>query len=871
MLHTCVARSTTGDPIHLMFTSAQRLARLGSWIWDARRDRFTWSEQTYDILCLSIKDFDGTMEGFLRLVHPEDGAALRGTLERVLAGVAQFSYRYRLCGRDGRERLIMGDGEAQYDPEGAPLGLVGTVMDATQRERERQAIRDSEASLRRLVALSSDWYWEQDAEFRFTRFVGGGDMREEQRSDLLGKRRWELPAAPLGWTWEEHRATLRAREPFRDLVYRLEDGRYIRVSGEPVHDADGAFLGYRGTASDITEHKRAEERLRQSHAMLRMAMRVGRIGAWSMQWPQGSVTWTEGGRAIHTLAGGVAPSFEQILERTAPASRAGLQAAVEACVAQSRRFEVEIQLLEGALPGAWMRLVGECDEGAEGACVLHGTMEDITERKLAAERVRELGSRLVATLDTATECFITVNRDWCFTYINHEAERLLKRARDELLGRNMWEEFPEAVGSRFDREYRRALAQQQTVEFDEFYPALGQWLRIKASPSPQGLAIYFRDITDSLSVREALLDSQQHLHRLFEHTTDGMLHIAHDGRILDANPAACRMLARTRQELLGMGKADLMAPHERRLGDILRQRASVGRARGELCLARADGVAFESEVSSIEYAGADGSARAFLVFRDISERVRAQHEVLALNARLEQRVAQRTAELEAANAELKAFAHSLAHDLRAPIAAIDGFSDLLERALPAPPPERARHYLDRIRGATGKMDAYTTGLLTLARVSQAQLNIGTVDLSALARDILVQLQEGDRSRRVEWHVDEGLQAQGDPALLRMAFDNLLGNAWKFTGRRELAQIRVSAEPAGGGVAYCVQDNGAGFDAAYADKLFGSFQRLHTQAEFPGTGIGLANVQRIVARHGGRIWAESQQGAGASFFFTLNPT
>jgi hypothetical protein len=233
------------------------------------------------------------------------------------------------------------------------------------------------------------------------------------------------------------------------------------------------------------------------------------------------------------------------------------------------------------------------------------------------------------------------------------------------------------------------------------------------------------------------------------------------------------------------------------------------------------------------------------------------------------RVRHRTAELEAANAQLKGFAHSLAHDLRSPISAINVFGETLESLLAATAGERELHYVRRIRAAGQRMDDFVAALLALASLSQADLQLSEVNLSDIARTIFADLQEQAESRRVVATVQDGLVAWGDARLLRMALENLLGNAWKFTARREIARISFTARDAvDGEVVYCIEDNGAGFDMAYADKLFGNFQRLHSDAEFPGMGIGLANVHRIIGRHAGRVWAESVEGSGARFYFTL---
>jgi PAS domain S-box-containing protein len=259
---------------------------------------------------------------------------------------------------------------------------------------------------------------------------------------------------------------------------------------------------------------------------------------------------------------------------------------------------------------------------------------------------------------------------------------------------------------------------------------------------------------------------------------------------------------------------------------------------------------------------------------DIGERMRAHQAILSLNATLEERVLRRTAQLELANQQLESFSYSVSHDLRSPLNAIDGFSHLLQKnmlklAATDPLAERSAHYLARIRNGIGQMGELIDAMLSLAQVSRSSLRWDRVDLSALAQSLLASYQERDPTRQVRCHVEPGLLAQGDARLLKQVLDNLLGNAWKFTAGQACAEITLSSEagPTGEPI-YVVRDNGAGFDMAYASKLFGAFQRLHAQTEFAGTGVGLATVARIVERHGGKIWAEAAPGEGARFSFTL---
>ena len=260
--------------------------------------------------------------------------------------------------------------------------------------------------------------------------------------------------------------------------------------------------------------------------------------------------------------------------------------------------------------------------------------------------------------------------------------------------------------------------------------------------------------------------------------------------------------------------------------------------------------------------------RMFGAHVDITHRRKAEDAVRLLNAELEQRVAERTAQLEAANRELEAFSYSVSHDLRSPLRAIDGFARALLDDYAAGLPAPAQHYLDRVRTGAKHMGQLIDDLLALARVSRSEMRRQNVDLSALVSQIAAELRQRAPQRNVQVHVESGHVVPGDPVLLRLALENLLGNAWKYTSKRAEAHIEFGARLGAGHRVFFVRDDGAGFDSAYADKLFSPFERLHGTGEFEGTGVGLATVQRIIQRHGGRVWAEGAVDQGATFYFTL---
>lgn len=282
---------------------------------------------------------------------------------------------------------------------------------------------------------------------------------------------------------------------------------------------------------------------------------------------------------------------------------------------------------------------------------------------------------------------------------------------------------------------------------------------------------------------------------------------------------------------------------------------------------RKDGSFIDVEIVSHEIDWHGHRAR-LVAANDVTERLEAEARILEMNARLEDLVRDRTQQLEAVNRELEAFSYSVSHDLRAPLRVIDGFSQALMEDYAGKLEGNGSHYLARIRATTQRMGLLIDDLLELARISRRSVKREPVDVSALVAEVVRELREKEPGREVAVHVQPDLSAAADRGLVKIALDNLLGNAWKFTSKTPAARIEVGGERRDGVDVFHVRDNGAGFEMQYANKLFGAFQRLHAESDFTGTGIGLATVQRIVTLHHGRIWAEGEPQRGAVFSFTL---
>ena len=347
---------------------------------------------------------------------------------------------------------------------------------------------------------------------------------------------------------------------------------------------------------------------------------------------------------------------------------------------------------------------------------------------------------------------------------------------------------------------------------------------------------------------------------IVESSADAIVGCGLDGVIRSWNKGAERVFGHAADDVIGASIRILLPP-----GALADEPALIGRlARGEPAASfeavrrRKDGSDFEASVTLSPIRDSRGElVGASMAARDISERKRAEDEI------------QRAREAaEAANRELEAFSTSVAHDLRAPLRAIDGFSRILVEDYGDVLDATARRHLERVRSAAEQMGRLIDGLLALGRVTQGSARREWVDLSLLARQTAEQLRESQPEREVEFVIGDGFREKGDSALIGAALENLMSNAWKFTRGRPDARIEFGSARENGQTIYFVRDNGAGFDMAFSSKLFGVFQRLHADGDFEGTGVGLATVQRIIHRHGGRIWAEGKVGDGACFRFTL---
>ena len=514
-------------------------------------------------------------------------------------------------------------------------------------------------------------------------------------------------------------------------------------------------------------------------------------------------------------------------------------------------------------------------KGEASVPLLARTLRHAVERKQGAADLRRREEWFRALVQKASDVITVVDAAGTIVYESPAVARVLGYEPAQRTGHDAF-----AYLHPDDVELARSTFRQLLAD-PTFAPTLelrvrhqeGGWrnLEVQATnllqnSAVEGIVVNARDISERRRAQEA----QAYLAAIVSSAHDAVIGMALDQAIVSWNSAAQRMFGYTAEGVSGQ-PVSLLLPDEGGEGALRLERVAQGEAIRdvEMKWRHKNGYLLPVLVSVSPIENSRGELIGIsAIVRDITELKQAHEEIRRLNAQLEDRVAQRTEQLAAANRELEAFAYSVSHDLRAPLRVISGFADILLTEYATEVPDGAGHYLERIGANADKMNQLVEDLLALSRLSRQELHREKLDPAALAQQVLQDLHPQNEERSVEINVEPLAPCCADPRLLRHVYLNLLDNALKYTRTCDVARIRVGAVRQEGQWAYFVADNGVGFNPRYASKLFDVFQRLHAQEAYEGSGVGLAIAQRIVHRHGGRIWAESEVGQGATFYFTL---
>jgi len=821
--------------------------------------------------------------GRYRSQHPNhrDTFAQRPTTRSMGSGRDLFGLR-----KDGTEVPI----EIGLNPIRTREGefVLASIIDITERKRSEKSLRESEERHQTIVEnlteglVISDLegqliHWNQvglkmhgfsslDEGLRnLSEFPNIFELSEPDGS-ILKVDKWPLARVIAGETLSDYDVHLRRT----DMDWRA----VFSYSGAIVKEPNGRSVAFL-TITDITKRKQTEEKLRRSREQLAGVIGSARDAIISIDEQQRIVLFNNAAERMFLFP--AEDAIGQPLDRFIPERfRAAHHLHVEgfgqtpatgrSTGALGARYGLRADGEEFPLEAS----ISQID--SEGLKLSTFILRDISERERAEEMnkeqtkildlapilIRDLSGRIVFWNAGAEQMF-GWKADEALDKLSHillhtKFPRPLEEIKARVLAHGHWE--GELVHIRKNGE-RIVVASRWVLHRDE-------------QGKPKAVLAVNNDVTEHRRMEEAVRSSELRYRRLFESAKDGILILDGDnGHIVDVNPYLLQILRFSREEIVGKELWQLGF-----FADIDASKLAFRelKARGyirydNLPLKNRDGLVMMVEFVSNSYLV--GASRVIQCnIRDITERTRAEEKIRRLNEELEERIAERTAELLTANKELEAFSYSVSHDLRAPLRHINGFSQALLEDCEDKLDETGKGYLREVRGASQEMSQLIDDVLQLARVTRSAMKREEVNLSDLALSVTADLKQTNGRQAVIVKIEEGLVTRGDKRLLRVVLSNLLGNAWKFTSKQDNPEILFGSEQKNGEVFYFVRDNGAGFDMAYVKKLFGAFQRLHTASEFEGTGIGLATVQRIINRHGGRVWAEGSVNAGATFCFTL---
>lgn len=646
----------------------------------------------------------------------------------------------------------------------------------------------------------------------------------------------------------------------------------------PVHapehpgrdDNPGSMEDYRQTGAGPTRQAFLDLARKAEH--LSIAHEAVGIVTWVWDIARDRVEWYgDVSPLLGMQAGAFSGRFRDYLALVHPEDAAGARDAFVDCLKGRRsqyRREDRIVLADGS--HRWLETHGRAQHGrAGGATGMTGVLVDISYRKAQEEALAMSEERFFKAYH-ATPDGISLSRfeDGMIVEVNAAFSRITGYSAGEVLGKTatslgLWADAGQRMAALSELPARgriRDLMGKFVTRSGETRIVVVNAERILVGEVPYLMAVT-RDITEQYRAEKALAASERRYRSLFDAALDGIVIVSPEGTILDANSAACRASGYTHAEIVGKPiRAFVAAPEDGpRLAEVFKH--------GSLLVEHRMLRKGESAVPVEAHAWPLPDGNVQLIVRDLTERKRGEDLVRNANVTLERRVAERTAELEAANRELESFTQTISHDLRAPIRAISGFTGALRRANPGTLDANSLQYLALVERNAHRMEVMISDLLKFARAGRANVSKVPVEMHALVVSVVGELNVGEWAR-AEVRVEDLAVVSGDPSLLRQVWVNLIGNALKFSSKVDRPKIQISAEQRETEIEFRIRDNGCGFDTEYAGKLFGVFQRLHSEKEFEGNGVGLAIVQRIIERHGGRVMAHSSPQGGATFGFTL---
>ncbi|MBS4057683.1 MAG: PAS domain S-box protein [Bacteroidales bacterium] len=853
-------------------------------VWTTRADGWNiyFNQQWMDYTGMTLEESYG--HGWNKPFHPDDQQRAWDAWQNAVDNNGTYSIEVRLRRFDGEYRWWLVRGIPQISEQGEILKWFGTCTDIEDIKQTQKALSENEELLRLSTELANVAAWE----FDFTTNLMTRSKNHDSLYGLEFQENWEYGTF-LNATHPDDRELSNAtiqnsvapdgpdkyKFDFR-VIYPDQTVHWLNVIGEVIKRNDkGEGTLVRGFIIDITDRKRAEEELRISEEKFSNAFHVGPAGL--------TITRISDGKFLE-----VNDSFLKMFEFEREDVIGHTSIEVNMLSPEARSRLIKMQLETGGLHNAELETKSKTGKTVHllfsskpitimGEDCHVTTMIDVTDQKQIEEAFKETAANLRSVIDNREDSIWSVDRNFNYIIFNKTYENIIYNLHQIRLkkGMNSRDTLNEAELNFWVPLFESVFAGESiTFEFSHVINGETRYFRTSLNPiyedenitGATGLSI---DITDIKKAEKAVQESEEKYRSIYENSSVAILLTALDGTILTANDFACRIFDRTEKEICEAGRTGLLDLSDPRLPLMLEKRRTEGKATGELTFLKKDGTKFPGEISSVVFTDQEGNQRTSMVIRDLSEQKKAEQEIVALNQSLEQKVKERTAQLEAVNKELETFTYSVSHDLKAPLRGIDGFSRLLQDIYGPAMNDEAQSFIKTIRSSTTLMNQLIDDLLNYSRLERSPLRIEAIRISEVI-DTIVTLNKAELdAHQFKFETDSGeIVLAADSRAITIALRNVIENAIKFTKNRPNPRVKVVVTDNEQSWVISVADNGIGFNMKYHQRIFEIFQRLERAEDFPGTGIGLAMVYKAMQRIKGRVWAESAPGEGSVFYLEI---
>ncbi len=695
--------------------------------------------------------------------------------------------------------------------------------------------------------------------------------------NLLGYSKEELTSQPfenflhpddISKTKKLFETTLKEKSQAKNITnrYRTKKGKYKWISWytSKVFNQEGFFYIY---GRDITEMKELQQ-------LLESAAKMARIGSWELDLRSSendNMFWSSMTREILEVPDTYNPSYSAGLEFYTGEHKANIAAAVKRLIETGEPFDLELFIITGQGNSKWIRCIGD-SERVNGKCVkIFGSYQDIHQRKSAEINLKETFYERNTILESIGDAFFAVDRDWIVTYWNKEAEKILNTPKEKIIGKGLWNVFPDAVGLKFYTEYHKAFETGQIVQFEEYYPPTNSWFEVSAYPSKSGLSVYFKDVSSRKNAEEQIRQTNERFEKITEATNDA---------IWDFNVVNNKLFwGKGFKTQFGYDPEEkppsfeflqsLIHPKDRaHVTQKINQYMSDDKSTNwfeEYRFLKADGNYALVIDRAVFIRDQEGKVtRVVGAMTDISYREEYEESLKKLNAKLKKH----TRELEISNAELEQFAYVASHDLQEPLRMVSSFLTQLERKYGDDLDEKARQYIHFAVDGAKRMRQIILDLLQFSRVGNIEEEKESVDLNEIIDDFRILRQKVIQEKKATITSGKLPIIINYKTPVSQVFHNLLDNALKYNIEGVSPKIKIDVEDKKDHWLFSIEDNGIGIEETYFEKIFIIFQRLHDKETYDGTGIGLAIVKKILENLNERIWVTSEVGKGTTFYFTF---